>query len=397
MHLPSDQHEVVSYIIFKKDGDVFAKSGDRGDIEFSGDASTVIQDALNALPSRGGRIFIRNGHYELDSEISMPDIDSLVFRGSAMGTHADKTGTTLEATGGQDYNLSFATGAPQFLRISDLTLDSGGVDVGAAMGDWVIERLFITYAPAYGLNWTTKVHNIRLQDLWVENSGDHGIHIDSGTNIGRTLWIDRCFLQANEGSGLRILNQEGDTWIGTIIRECSAIDNGQDGIYLNTVKRSIISNSASLNNARYGIVIDVGCENILMSDLEASDYQDTATQDYGFYGGSGLSPIVLRNSIIEGNVTGPIENPVNFTEITNVRGYKTANQGSASVADGDTIAHGLDETPEVVILETQSANQANPSSIDASDITVSLVDQGGSAVTTAETVLWRAYGPRYSG
>jgi len=72
-------------------------------------------------------------------------------------------------------------------------------------------------------------------------------------------------------------------------------------------------------------------------------------------------------------------------------GYKTVNYGSTSVADGDTIAHGLAEEPTIVILETMSTNQANPSAKDGTNITVSLVDQTGSAVTTAETVFWRAW------
>jgi len=70
MHLPSDQHEEASYIIFKKDGDVFARNGDSGNIEFSGtDAAMVIQDALDAIETvGGGKCHIKPGTYTLDSK-----------------------------------------------------------------------------------------------------------------------------------------------------------------------------------------------------------------------------------------------------------------------------------------------------------------------------------------
>jgi len=80
MHLPSDQHEESSYIIFKKDGDIFARNGDSGNIEFSGtDAATVIQDAINALGANGGVIA---GKIEQELEISstIDPCDNLILR-----------------------------------------------------------------------------------------------------------------------------------------------------------------------------------------------------------------------------------------------------------------------------------------------------------------------------
>jgi len=75
MDLPLDQHEEASYIIFKKDGDVFARNGDTGNIEFSGtDAATVIQNALNAIGQRG-MLFVKGEGYEINSQITIPGND----------------------------------------------------------------------------------------------------------------------------------------------------------------------------------------------------------------------------------------------------------------------------------------------------------------------------------
>ena len=57
---PLEKVEPVSYIIFKRDNLIYAKNGRTGEIEFQDeDAATVIQQAINALPDGGGKIFIR--------------------------------------------------------------------------------------------------------------------------------------------------------------------------------------------------------------------------------------------------------------------------------------------------------------------------------------------------
>jgi hypothetical protein len=59
-----------SYLIFKDDaGNVYAKNGRTGQIDFSGtDAASVIQSAINSLTT-GGTIFIKGGEYVGDIEV----------------------------------------------------------------------------------------------------------------------------------------------------------------------------------------------------------------------------------------------------------------------------------------------------------------------------------------
>jgi len=100
MHLPSDQHEESSYIIFKKNGDIFARNGDSGNIEFSGtDAATVIEDVLNT--GSHIRVFIRNGTYDIDSKITTNE-NGHYIQGE------DKRGTILNATSAMDYIFDFS-------------------------------------------------------------------------------------------------------------------------------------------------------------------------------------------------------------------------------------------------------------------------------------------------
>jgi len=95
-------------------------------------------------------------------------------------------------------------------------------------------------------------------------------------------------------------------------------------------------------------------------------------------------------------LSGHLEQGINYSggtidKFVETTGYVTANSGSASVADTDTIAHGLDETPSYVNLTASvDGHIAVATAVDATSITVGLVDDAGSAVGTAETVYWEA-------
>lgn len=84
-------------------------------------------------------------------------------------------------------------------------------------------------------------------------------------------------------------------------------------------------------------------------------------------------------------------NPGGGTKVFNNMGYVTENQGAAaSVADGGTIAHGCATTPSVATVSGSVAGEiVTVTSIDATNITVAIKGNDGSAGTT-QTVYWRA-------
>lgn len=63
--------------------------------------------------------------------------------------------------------------------------------------------------------------------------------------------------------------------------------------------------------------------------------------------------------------------------------------GSESVADGGTIAHGLGDTPDVVIVTGSFAGEIVTATADATNITVAIKTNLGEAGTT-QTVSWMA-------
>jgi hypothetical protein len=85
--IPSTGNLPFSYEIFQDEyGIIYAKNGRTGKIEFYGDyASTVIQDAINAL-GKGGIIFVKGGTYYPSKGIILPDGIDLTIRGEGNNT-----------------------------------------------------------------------------------------------------------------------------------------------------------------------------------------------------------------------------------------------------------------------------------------------------------------------
>jgi len=78
----------ADYVIFKGDqGNVYAKSGDNGGIALASDnAAYVIQEAIDRLGNEnGGKIFIRDGTYHLDSTITMENGVTIKGEQAGMG------------------------------------------------------------------------------------------------------------------------------------------------------------------------------------------------------------------------------------------------------------------------------------------------------------------------
>jgi len=121
-------YQPYSFLIKKLDSLIVAQD-DKGRIRFSGkDAATVIQKAINALPT-GGSIFISTGTYSIKTTISVEKGDVTII-GEGRST------TLLNETGGTCIRLGPATGAKQYrnmiiqrLRIELTSANEVGIHV----------------------------------------------------------------------------------------------------------------------------------------------------------------------------------------------------------------------------------------------------------------------------
>jgi len=98
--------EEASYIVFTDGSKYYAKNGSTGMIEFiDNDASNLLQNVINALAGKGGRIFIRSGVYNITKFIRL--IPNLVIEGEAPGfMKVDVTDETVYPTQAQGVTLN---------------------------------------------------------------------------------------------------------------------------------------------------------------------------------------------------------------------------------------------------------------------------------------------------
>lgn len=94
---------------------------------------------------------------------------------------------------------------------------------------------------------------------------------------------------------------------------------------------------------------------------------------------------------IDAGITAAIESDTTKNTIVGNIGWITENKGAAAtVADGGTIAHGCAAAPTMVqVSGTVAGEIVTVTSIDATNITVAIKDNDGSAGTT-QTIYWRA-------
>jgi hypothetical protein len=100
--LPATQPPVAAdYVISKADsGEVFARSAGGTAVAVGTDAATVIQAAIDRLPTTGGKVYIGAGSYELTRTLRIEDKHGVHLEGAARGIlfSGGHEGTSLQST-----------------------------------------------------------------------------------------------------------------------------------------------------------------------------------------------------------------------------------------------------------------------------------------------------------
>jgi len=130
-----------------------------------------------------------------------------------------------------------------------------------------------------------------------------------------------------------------------------------------------------------------------VANNSAFDDQPTPTQQYGILCDGDTHDNVIENNTVYGNVLAQIHNTNGEAQvIRNNDGYVTENGGAAaSIADGDTISHGLAATPTYVTAVPSVAGEVVAvNTIGSSTFKVEIKQHDGSA-GTQQTIYWRAW------
>jgi len=284
---PESFVETVSHVFFKDETEIKAKSGDTGQIEFSGkDAATVINDVLaNGLT--GGRTWkekvVSKGNFTISSVIKIPSYTVLEIQGSltlANGVNTDilqnsdqtNGNTQIEIIGGElDGNKANQTAGTALIDFVKVT-------------DSLVEGVYVHDAYFRGVQFLTDSHRNKVVNCWIENigavddSGD-GILLDGNDNIasgnyikgseGYNIYVrtgERNFILKNicdGASGVTYINIGVSEYASpeTIVIGNTAVNAKNDGIIIsfNSTDSLILGNLAK-GNGRHGIFVSGNTE-----------------------------------------------------------------------------------------------------------------------------------------
>lgn len=141
-----------SYIVFQRDGVVYAKNGLTGEIEFRGtDASQVIQKAIDALGEDGGMVHIKAGTYNLASTVVVKPNVWLTGEGTATTLYTESDITLIHVSPEKEHVVTGVEGLRLLHKPSDPTqpamVVTGWMDVDWTLATSVVLRDIVIVRP----------------------------------------------------------------------------------------------------------------------------------------------------------------------------------------------------------------------------------------------------------
>jgi len=194
------REETASYIIFKVGTTYYAKNGETGEIEFSGtDAATVIQSAIDAIGSKGGKIFIKSGVYEISKPIKVNwDADQFI---SIQGEGEGYNRTILRLADGVNDHMfkvrQYSKG--DHFEMFNVRLEGNRANQTAGSGIYL------------GGTYKTRLRNLHIADF-----KDYGIEAEAeGGRSCTEMTFANIFIIFNDVGGLK-LHASDDNFLSNI-------------------------------------------------------------------------------------------------------------------------------------------------------------------------------------
>ncbi len=229
---------------------------------------TSIQSAINALPTSGGAVYIKEGTYTVSSSITIPSNVALIGTGAA---------TKIYLANGANTDVITASGA-QNIHIANLHKDGNKAN---------------QTVPNLGIEFTN-VENSRISGCWVEEIYGYGIYfVDSSNNV-----ITSNTVGSNSYSGIALNSSNNNIVMGNTVRS-----NGLNGIYLGYSSNNVLTGNVTMNNSQniagnYNGIDLLGSDYNVITSNRSTDDQTAKTQRYGVY----ISAIGCDNNLVATNV-----------------------------------------------------------------------------------------------
>ncbi len=282
-------------------------------------AQTAINNAISALPSGGGTVYLMEGTYIIDGTINIPDNVTLTGAGSAtLIEFKNSTNATVNAIA----NTNTAGAGNGRITISNLRLDgnksnqSSGAMVGISL---------TKVSPATG------TPGAKLQNLSIENFNDDGLHFVTAANT----MLSNSTIVANTGDGIEIQSSSVNN---TIIGNTFQGNGGTGQIYINGA--GVVNNTVTGNMVIGGTVAGIAVSSSVTNTITNNTVQGNGTR--GIWLTSGSNNTISGNAVSSNSTVG-IELSGNTNEISSNKihdnGASGANDGIKVTGSNNTIAN----------------------------------------------------------
>lgn len=242
----------ANYLIFLGEGGIVcARNGFTGKTDYNGtSASYVINSAIEALPTTGGHIFIKEGTYIISETIKVPSNVTLTGAGfsSRLVLAASVNINIVE-------NSDRHTRGNDNILITNLHLDGNKVENPAETG---------------GLSFTN-VRNSTIQSCWVHDSAFAGLLLEyGGGNV-----IQNNFVYRNRNAGIEGTHEDHDIVANNVVYSNEGYPYGYGIDYCTGSRYNIFDGNVCFNNGLTsggGLSLWDGYHNTIVGNTLTSNY-----------------------------------------------------------------------------------------------------------------------------
>ncbi|MCW2957003.1 MAG: hypothetical protein JWO69_1872, partial [Thermoleophilia bacterium] len=254
-----------------KDGADFVANGDTGTAS-DGD-QVQINQALTAIASLGGTVYLTEGTYVIDGSISIPNNVTLMGADNGTVITIPNTLSGQNTTGNIDMIINTDTTTGTKVNVKDIRIE--GNRANQTLGT----QNAISFTNLGSGGGSTSIVGANISNVHISQVRTTGILLlNSGNHV-----ITGSVLHSNTSNGIKIQNTNNTTLSGSLIQgnlDGIEIENGQNntvtgnnfqgntvGIYLSSNSHSnSISGNTAQSNTKYGIHLNSAYNNVITSN-----------------------------------------------------------------------------------------------------------------------------------
>jgi len=348
--------------------------------------STNASFTINSAISSGNHVFLKEGTFELTNYISLKH--GLIFEGTGENTIIKQAdGANLDRVIRASLKTAISFGRYQ---IKNLVIDGNKANQNAGNGYGIesdtyssVEGDYVTFEnliiqDTYGIGIETSGNYHFFSNVHVRNVDSHGfilkdykaslIGCSSVRNGGhgfqlRGTGIHRLISCVGDGNGLSGIHVYGIKYADLRVEISGGTynSNGQHGILFEAASNNRVSgvllegNSNAVANSNDNIHFkSYGTKHSKNNIVEGNTLKSRGKVRYQIYEADSNQDynLVQGNEILDNGQTGKIQMQGSNSKVKNNIGFVTENSGTATIANNEYIAHGLE--PSLNIGSTNS-------------------------------------------